>query len=136
MSPEFLDMLGFTAAKAKELGLQMDLTLGSGWPYGGPMFTREEAVQSLANGGVVTIEPGQTSVAPGAGGARGARGGRGNGEHAHARRVVSGVDLLPGGPGLAQNRERLSRIAFGQPHRPARLCGQRRQCRRIELARE
>jgi len=38
LSPEFFDMLGFTAAKAKELGLRFDLTLGSGWPFGGPMF--------------------------------------------------------------------------------------------------
>ncbi|MGD0383605.1 MAG: glycosyl hydrolase [Thermoguttaceae bacterium] len=29
MSPEFLDALNFTAGKAKELGLRMDLTLGS-----------------------------------------------------------------------------------------------------------
>jgi len=42
LSPEFLDMLNFTAAKAKELGLRMDLTLGSGWPYGGPMFSKSE----------------------------------------------------------------------------------------------
>ena len=26
----------FTGEKAKELGLRMDLTLGSGWPFGGP----------------------------------------------------------------------------------------------------
>ncbi len=45
LSPEFYDMIGFTAAKAKEIGLRFDLTLGSGWPYGGPMFTREEAAQ-------------------------------------------------------------------------------------------
>ena len=36
MSAEFLDMLTFTGQKAKELGLRMDLTLGSGWPFGGP----------------------------------------------------------------------------------------------------
>jgi hypothetical protein len=42
LSPEFFDMLHFTAAKAKELGLRMDLTLGSGWPYGGPMFSKSE----------------------------------------------------------------------------------------------
>jgi hypothetical protein len=36
MSPEFLDALTFIGEKAKELGLRMDLTLGSGWPYGGP----------------------------------------------------------------------------------------------------
>src|SRR3954447_7554194 len=33
LSPEFLDAVGFTAAKADELGLRFDLTLGSGWPY-------------------------------------------------------------------------------------------------------
>jgi hypothetical protein len=47
MSPEFLDALKFTAAKAKELGLRFDLTLGSGWPYGGPMFSLAEAAGRL-----------------------------------------------------------------------------------------
>lgn len=36
LSGEFMDALRFTADKARELGLRMDLTLGSGWPYGGP----------------------------------------------------------------------------------------------------
>jgi hypothetical protein len=36
LSPEFLDNLAFAGAKARELGLRMDLTLGSGWPFGGP----------------------------------------------------------------------------------------------------
>jgi hypothetical protein len=78
LSPEFFDMLTFVAGKAKELGLRMDLTLGSGWPYGGPMFTRDEAAQSIGNGGVVQVQPGQTSVAPPAGGGgRGRQGGGG-----------------------------------------------------------
>jgi len=47
LSPEFLDGLGFTAAKAKELGLRFDLTLGSGWPYGGPQFPVTEAAGRL-----------------------------------------------------------------------------------------
>ncbi len=47
MSLEFLDMLRFTAAKAKELGLRFDLTLGSGWPYGGPQFPVTEAAGRL-----------------------------------------------------------------------------------------
>src|SRR3984885_6960815 len=59
LSPEFFDMIGFTAAKAKELGLRFDLTLGSGWPYGGPMITREEAAQSIGQGGVAEVAPGQ-----------------------------------------------------------------------------
>jgi len=36
LSPEFLKALQFTSRKARELGLRMDLTLGSGWPFGGP----------------------------------------------------------------------------------------------------
>src|SRR3954470_10611818 len=36
LSDEFLDDLRFAGEKAKELGLRMDLTLGSGWPFGGP----------------------------------------------------------------------------------------------------
>ncbi len=47
MSPEFLDALKFTGAKAKELGLRFDLTLGSGWPYGGPGFSIDEAAGRL-----------------------------------------------------------------------------------------
>jgi len=38
LSPEFLDALQFTSGKARELGLRADLTLGSGWPYGGPQI--------------------------------------------------------------------------------------------------
>jgi hypothetical protein len=47
LSPEFFDMLNFTAAKAKELGLRMDLTLGSGWPYGGAMFSKSEGAGEI-----------------------------------------------------------------------------------------
>src|SRR5690348_15538690 len=47
LSDEFIDELRFTAAKAKELGLRMDLTLGSGWPFGGPQVPITEAASSL-----------------------------------------------------------------------------------------
>ncbi len=47
MSPEFLSMLTFTGEKAKELGLRMDLTLGSGWPFGGPHMPVELASPRL-----------------------------------------------------------------------------------------
>jgi len=60
-SPEFLDMLKFTAAKAKELGLRMDLTLGSGWPYGGPQFTDSEGASAIASQ-TVTAPAGQRRV--------------------------------------------------------------------------
>jgi hypothetical protein len=42
-SPGFLDMLRFTGEKARELGMRMDITLGSGWPYGGPHIPITEA---------------------------------------------------------------------------------------------
>ncbi len=47
LSPEFLDALRFTGEKARELGLRMDLTLGSGWPYGGPHIPAIKAAGKL-----------------------------------------------------------------------------------------
>ena len=35
LSDGFIDALNFTSVKARELGLRMDLTVGSGWPFGG-----------------------------------------------------------------------------------------------------
>jgi len=39
LSPEFLDDLTFANQKARALGLRVSITLGSGWPYGGPTTT-------------------------------------------------------------------------------------------------
>ncbi len=47
LSPEFLNALRFTADKAAELGLRFDLTLGSGWPFGGPSVSIEHAAARL-----------------------------------------------------------------------------------------
>ncbi|MEO6391419.1 MAG: glycosyl hydrolase [Pyrinomonadaceae bacterium] len=47
LDDEFIDNLRFTAAKARELGLRMDLTLGSGWPFGGPTVSIDEAAGGL-----------------------------------------------------------------------------------------
>jgi hypothetical protein len=47
LSDEFLDALHFTADKAHELGLRMDLTLGSGWPFGAPMVPVSQAAGRL-----------------------------------------------------------------------------------------
>jgi len=61
LSDEFIDALRFTAAKAKELGLRMDLTLGSGWPYGGPSVSIEDAASTL-RAERVKIQPGVRRV--------------------------------------------------------------------------
>lgn len=47
LSDGFIDALRFTSDKARELGLRFDLTLGSGWPFGGPMVTVDHAAGRL-----------------------------------------------------------------------------------------
>lgn len=47
LSQEFLDRLRFTSQKARQLGLRMDLTLGSGWPFGGPQIPIGQAAGRL-----------------------------------------------------------------------------------------
>src|SRR6202041_3348123 len=63
LSPEFFDALQFVAAKAKELGLRMDLTLGSGWPYGGAMFSIEEAAGRIRASASQNLRAGEKVVA-------------------------------------------------------------------------
>ena len=47
LSDEFIQALRFTADKSHELGLRMDLTLGSGWPFGGPQVPITQAASRL-----------------------------------------------------------------------------------------
>jgi hypothetical protein len=47
LSDEFIEALRFTAGKAQEYGLRMDVTLGSGWPYGGPQIPITQAAGRL-----------------------------------------------------------------------------------------
>lgn len=47
LSDEFIDALRFTSTKAQELGLRFDLTLGSGWPFGGPTVKIDHAAARL-----------------------------------------------------------------------------------------
>src|SRR5215203_1382797 len=47
LSDEFLEMLRFTGDKTKELGMRMDLTLGSGWSFGGAKTPITEAAGQI-----------------------------------------------------------------------------------------
>jgi hypothetical protein len=47
LSDEFLDMLKFASEKSKELGMRFDLTLGSGWSFGGAKTPITEAAGQL-----------------------------------------------------------------------------------------
>ncbi len=46
-SPEFLADLAYAAERAEQLGLRFDLTLGSGWSFGGPHIGPEHAARKL-----------------------------------------------------------------------------------------
>ena len=39
LSPEFVEMVSYAAKEAKRLGMWVDMTTGTGWPFGGPMIT-------------------------------------------------------------------------------------------------
>ncbi len=47
LSPEFLDALRHARETASSLGLRFDLTLGSGWPFGGPSVAAADASSAL-----------------------------------------------------------------------------------------
>jgi len=62
LSNEFLDEVRFAAEKAHAFGLRFDLTLGSGWPYGGPHIPISEAAGRLRIASVA-VGPGENSLA-------------------------------------------------------------------------
>ena len=47
LSPQMLDAVKFAQEEGRRLGLRIDITLCSGWPYGGPHITPEEAARQL-----------------------------------------------------------------------------------------
>ena len=59
-SPEYVDMLRFANQHATELGMRVDLTLGSGWPFGGPNIPIELAAGRLRVVAVALSAPGGT----------------------------------------------------------------------------
>lgn len=43
LSPQYVDMLAFTCAEAKRLGLAVDMATGTGWPFGGKQVSSADA---------------------------------------------------------------------------------------------
>ncbi len=73
LSPEMLDDVNYAQTEGRKLGLRIDVTLCSGWPYGGPATTLVEAATRLrtaevsvpANSNSVTaptLEEGETFI--------------------------------------------------------------------------
>ena len=69
-SPEFIDILDYTLTTAEEMGLFVDLTLCSGWPFGGPFVPVDMAPEVLIPYQIDVIGPTEyeqdfTTVLPG-----------------------------------------------------------------------
>ncbi|MGH7950302.1 MAG: glycosyl hydrolase [Limisphaerales bacterium] len=47
LSPKWMDMLNFTVTKAHRLGMGVDMTLGTGWCFGGPTVSDQDANASI-----------------------------------------------------------------------------------------
>lgn len=47
LSPQWMAMLAHTTREAERLGLGVDMTAGTGWPFGGPWVTTEDASSRL-----------------------------------------------------------------------------------------
>ncbi len=41
LSPKYMEILEYVSDEAKRLGLEVDMTMGSGWPFGGPWISNE-----------------------------------------------------------------------------------------------
>ena len=61
LSDEHIEHLRFAAEEARKLGLRVDITLGSGWPFGGPHIPVEQAAGELRFESVA-VPPGAASV--------------------------------------------------------------------------
>ena len=62
LSPAMLDAVTYAQAEGRRLGLRIDVTLCSGWPYGGPATTLAEAAGRLRTI-EVAVSSGATTVA-------------------------------------------------------------------------
>jgi alpha-L-rhamnosidase len=62
LSEEHLEAIRFAATTARKLGLRVDITLGSGWPFGGPHIPVTEAAGELRVE-TISVPPGTDSIA-------------------------------------------------------------------------
>jgi hypothetical protein len=47
LSPKWMEMLEHTLREAERLGMQVDMNMGTGWPFGGPQITSDLAASRL-----------------------------------------------------------------------------------------
>ncbi len=71
LGDEWMKMLQYTVAEAKKLNIGVDMSTGSGWPFGGPNISRQMSAQHwvYSNGKFSSETTGQKVKRPGPGGA-------------------------------------------------------------------
>lgn len=47
LSPKWMEMLGHTVSEAERLGMGIDMTSGTGWPFGGPGISYDHAAKTF-----------------------------------------------------------------------------------------
>ena len=65
LSDEYIDALRFAASEGMRLGLRIDITLGSGWPFGGPHIPVTQAAGEMRVETVAIPSNAQSIVVPG-----------------------------------------------------------------------
>ena len=48
LTPKWLEMMNYAKETGRELGIDIDMTTGTGWPFGGPMVKLTESASRLA----------------------------------------------------------------------------------------
>lgn len=57
LSPEFLSVLRSVCESSRQLGLTVDIVLGTGWPYGGPSVSVEDGARLIRMSRVLSEDP-------------------------------------------------------------------------------
>jgi len=63
LSPKWMELFSHTLSEANRLGMGVDLTTGTGWPFGGPQVTLADAAAMVAIE-IDTLQPGGTLSRP------------------------------------------------------------------------
>jgi hypothetical protein len=61
LSPRWMEMLSYTVSQARKLGMDADMTLGTGWCFGGPNVPQDQAC-IRANAAIVRVVAGHSFV--------------------------------------------------------------------------
>lgn len=89
LSDEHIDDIRFAAAEARKLGLRVDITLGSGWPFGGPHIPISEAAGEMRVEAVAIPEGSRSIAVP----------------NISAGEALVAVFLIPGSPNARDFKE-------------------------------